>query len=197
MKQMNVKHDLYGLLVADHVHTRKDGAEVYLFQTGPYREFDASNCNDYAVSDVREWLNSDKPAGKWWTEKHGEGSKKPSYWDVAGFLAGFDKEFLDKLEETEFGYFFLPSYTEITGMPNGRFGMDGEQFDAFEGGKNRAALCKCELFNGGRDWWWLRSANPGISYSVRGVSASGDTDAGYSAFYRRRLLVPAFVIKNQ
>ena len=88
--------------------------------------------NRWAVSNIRQWLNSNGAANEWFTPQH-EYDEAPTYTDAPGFLAGFsdevkqhfaivrnktllcdaDRSTLSKdFEETE-DKVFLPSYTEM------------------------------------------------------------------------------------
>lgn len=175
-KTITMKHAIYGDIVLEAVHVREDGKAVYLMRDAiPFRAFSEASCNDYAKSDIKQWLNSDAPAGKWWTDPAGKG-KLPRYWDAPGFLAGFAKEDLERITETELGLFFLPSYTELTGEPNGNLGMEGEQWTAFEGmlyGELAERLRKKELGTGDKAWWWLRSCHPSYPRRARSVNTDG------------------------
>ena len=50
--------------------------------------------NDWKDSDIRQWLNSNKPAGQWW-EPQNPWDRPPAYAETLnGFLYGIDPEFL-------------------------------------------------------------------------------------------------------
>ena len=89
----------------------------------------------WAVSNVRQWLNSDAPSGEWydenWAKKLGhEYDEQPTYGpygaDAAGFLAGFSKDLVyhfakvknqNTINNNQFeytnDYVFLPSAYEL------------------------------------------------------------------------------------
>lgn len=81
---------------------------------------------------MRQWLNSDKPAGQWWTSQNKFDRVPEQHATKAGFMSGFEKEFLDCIQpikvvtalntvsdkaagETEVTYdtFFLPSLEQM------------------------------------------------------------------------------------
>ena len=84
--------------------------------------------NRWSVSNIRQWLNSDGAAGKWFTAQH-EYDAPPTYADAPGFLAGFSADVLQHFTditnttnlnnvdgggtETTVDKVFLPSYTEM------------------------------------------------------------------------------------
>ena len=169
-----VDHNImYGDMIYQHVHTFDNGDEVYLSKMAiPHREFDATNRNNYKVSDINQWLNSDEPAGEWF-KKNEKGALTPSYYDAPGFLQTVSPSFLSRLKKTEYGYFFLPSYTELTGSPNNGV-FEGEQWDALKGENARGILKKVDVLDGKPVWWWTRSANAWNPAIVRGVDSVGD-----------------------
>lgn len=56
--------------------------------------------NNWAESADRQWINSAAAAGEWWTPQTCF-DRIPAYASDAGFLAGFDAEFLDVLGEVD------------------------------------------------------------------------------------------------
>lgn len=57
--------------------------------------------NRWKYSAVRQYLNSDKAAGSWWTQQH-KWDVKPAYADTKdGFLKGFDPELLHYMQVTK------------------------------------------------------------------------------------------------
>ena len=57
--------------------------------------------NRYAHSAIRQWLNSSANAGSWWTVQH-EYDAAPDYATTkAGFMNGFDADFLEVIGETK------------------------------------------------------------------------------------------------
>ena len=88
--------------------------------------------NRWSQSAMRQWLNSDKPAGQWWTSQNKFDRVPEQHATKAGFMSGFEKEFLDCIQpikvvtalntisdkadgETEVTYdtFFLPSLQQM------------------------------------------------------------------------------------
>lgn len=86
----------------------------------------------WSQSAIRQWLNSDKPAGQWWTSQNKFDRVPEQHATKAGFMSGFEKEFLDCIQpikvvtalntvsdkadgETEVTYdtFFLPSLEQM------------------------------------------------------------------------------------
>lgn len=113
--------------IADKNHTGyPDGAVTLITERGiAMRAFDAkesSNSNSdrqsygnnrYSVSNIRQWLNSDAGAGKWYSAQHSADAAPNSsnvwqssnvainpYDTDAGFLNGFSKQFKNALLET-------------------------------------------------------------------------------------------------
>lgn len=90
----------------------------------------------WSQSAMRQWLNSDKPAGQWWTSQNKFDRVPEQHATKAGFMSGFEKEFLDCIQpikvvtvlntvsdkadgETEVTYdtFFLPSLEQMYIVP--------------------------------------------------------------------------------
>lgn len=88
--------------------------------------------NRWSQSAMRQWLNSDKPAGQWWTSQNKFDRVPEQHATKAGFMSGFEKEFLDCIQpikvvtalntvsdkadgETEVTYdtFFLPALEQM------------------------------------------------------------------------------------
>lgn len=90
----------------------------------------ATGYSRWAHSAIRQWLNSGKSRGSWWTAQH-PGDLAPADAGVYdGFLAGFQKEFLSILKpvkvstyawnvglEDTYDTFFLPSLEQIYAAP--------------------------------------------------------------------------------
>lgn len=100
-------------------------------------ECSRSGCNVWATSNIRQWLNSKGDANSWW-QPQTVFDKAPQYANKAGFLNGFDPEFLKAVGEVRKitekniaeGYglaksterFFLLSKTEVYGGTEGNSG---------------------------------------------------------------------------
>ena len=54
--------------------------------------------NRWSQSAMRQWLNSDKPAGQWWTSQNKFDRVPEQHATKAGFMSGFEKEFLDCIQ---------------------------------------------------------------------------------------------------
>ena len=130
--------------------------------------------NRWSISNVRQWLNSDKAANEWFKAQHEYDEAPVSgkvsgsngiYANKPGFLAGFEPEVIEHLteitnitaipvldgggyEET-YDKVFLPSYTEIG------FGSDGDSSEGIKFSKftDNASRIK----SGQGTSYWLRS----------------------------------------
>ena len=154
---------------------------------------------NYVQSGIRQWLESDAPAGQWWRPAH-KFDRMPSYVGRPGFLNGFDPDFVEKLIPTTLSIelngvyevdlpktddpcsfsskMFLPSYTELTGRKNNKI-AEGEMWDACNGVYEEACntyecdrLKKLSL-DGKRVWWWQRSCDPSYPGYARAVDTIG------------------------
>lgn len=131
--------------------------------------------NRWSHSALRQFLNSAKGVNEWWTAQH-LGDVAPEQLETrAGFMTGFDEEFLSCLKpikvttalntvtDTELGNtedtydtFFLPSLEQIYAEPQ-LAGAEGEIFDYW-----RQAVGKTEP-NG----WYDTNINPAyITYAI-------------------------------
>ena len=54
--------------------------------------------NRWSQSAMRQWLNSDKSAGQWWTSQNKFDRVPEQHATKAGFMSGFEKEFLDCIQ---------------------------------------------------------------------------------------------------
>ena len=150
--------------------------------------------NRYKDSNIRLWLNSDGAAGSWWTAQH-DADAAPSYATTkAGFMNGFDANFLDVIGETKIKVvkntvtdggsyeelvdkFYLPSITEV-GLGNENNIAEGALFPYFDSATKRAK----SISGGSAYYWWLRTPYSGSSYRVRSVNSSGSLST-YDAYY--------------
>ena len=152
--------------------------------------------NNWKESALRQWLNTSKDAGTWWTAQT-DYDVAPSYASSTdGFIKGLDADFAEcvgkvtkitarntvtdggGLDTTE-DLFFIPSLTEVYGGQNN--GIDENIAYAYY--KDNSALTAAGTGNdtnrikynksGSAQWWWLRSPNPSYSCSVRGVNSAG------------------------
>lgn len=98
--------------------------------------------NNYNQSAIRQWLNSDKGVGKWWEAKNNYDIRPDQLFTKAGFLTGFEPEFLRAIGRTQQGTkgntvtdggtvetcadkFFLPSLEQIYVKPQATAGDEG------------------------------------------------------------------------
>lgn len=131
--------------------------------------------NRWSHSAIRQYLNSKKGVNEWWTAQHLGDVAPEQLATKAGFMTGFDEEFLSCLKpikvttalntvtDTEIGTtedtydtFFLPSLEQIYAKPQ-LAGVEGEIFDYW-----RQAVGKTEP-NG----WYDTNINPAyITYAI-------------------------------
>ena len=57
--------------------------------------------NRWITSALRQWMNSDKPAGQWWTQQHKWDRHPAQSSSLNGFLFGMDKEFLAQIKKVK------------------------------------------------------------------------------------------------
>lgn len=105
----------------------------------------ATGYNRWSHSAKRQWLNSDRNAGEWWTPQH-IGDSAPNQLSIAkkGFMAGLDDDFLSvvhpvkvrtvynsvidgEVTDITIDSFFLQSVEEIYGVPDFA-GVEGTYF---------------------------------------------------------------------
>ena len=104
-----------------------------------------SGYNRWSHSAIRQFLNSSAQQGAWWTAQHYGDLAPAVVSDKAGFLTGFDDEFLsvigpvavhtlvskaagDGSDET-FDTFFLPSSEQVNFTPSGTVGAEDGYFE--------------------------------------------------------------------
>lgn len=183
-----------------------DAAEIEGSDGGNYRWRTQFGNNNYGQSAIRQWLNAD--TDRWWKPQH-KYDIAPSYADKPGFLAGFSKEFVNRLVrtkrvcatnvifetgevdgvpiETDSQYviedrMFLPSITELTGDANNGV-MEGKRFS------EPLNLVKS-------DWYWQRSCDPRSTHRVWIVGGVGNPRNRDRAFNRCYGFAAACVIKT-
>lgn len=178
--------------------------------------------NNYAQSGIRQWLNSDKAAGSVWkaTNKFDRPTSWATSSDIyyAGFINGLDEDFansvvpakipcrtnstfeVNSLDGTEFSLnhtyqledkFFILSKPEVYGSWDSSSIKDGEVLDFYEDAEN-ADRIKRDV-GGTARWAWLRSPDPSITSSGRGVSSDGSLN-NYTAGNNYRSVAPACII---
>ena len=132
--------------------------------------------NRYAYSGIRQYLNSDKAAGEWWTAQHSTDTAPDYATKKDGFMSYFDSNFLSVIGKTKYrvakntitdggGYedledfFYLPSKMEVgLGTENGI--IEGALFPYFDSADKRIKNYNNSIKVG----WWLRTPQNGVSY---------------------------------
>lgn len=160
-------------------------------------QFDApedgfSNGNSkWSTSNIRQWLNSNKEAGSWFTPASDTDAAPDYAATLDGFMYDLPQGFIEIVarakvttalnfinnygEEITEDYFWLPSYTELSGNLNNV--SEGTQMTKYVGA---SASAKVKYnHNNTAVIWWMRSPLVEESSNVRVIDASG------SAFYTR------------
>lgn len=147
--------------------------------------------NDWKESAIRQWLNSNKPAGQWW-EPQTPWDRPPAYAETANsFLYDLDPDFLDVIGKTQVvtnffdtstgafngtytteDYFFLLSQSQISSNYSG----EGAKYTPYSDKASRIMYK-----DGSATDYWLRT--PYSSNSI-GVSYVGSDGGIYSSFAR-------------
>ena len=151
--------------------------------------------NRWSQSAIRQWLNSDKGPGEWWTPQN-VFDRVPSYVNRPGYLAGFDAAFVAALGEvthstalntvtdggtceTVTDKVFLLSRAEV-GLGTERAGQDDGSVYAYY--KDATNTDRIKLRGKSAADWWLRTPYSGSAHHVRSVSTGGSLNY-YSAVY--------------
>lgn len=146
--------------------------------------------NDWRTSAIRQWLNSNKPAGQWW-EPQTPWDRPPAYAETAnGFLYDLDPEFLEVIGKTQVitkyydvsigaingtytteDYFFLMSQSQVSSD----YSDEGTKYTSYSDKASRIMYK-----NGSARSYWLRSPHSGGSdygyYVTSGGNMSSDVD---------------------
>jgi hypothetical protein len=154
--------------------------------------------SNWKESALRQMLNSDKAVGTFWTPQ--TKYDRPPTWNasIAGFMAGLPADFLEvvgicshitksngiheEADELNSSYetqdrFWLASYSEVFGGMENNV-ADGTQYPYYSG-----ALAADRIkynSSGAARFWWLRSPNPWVTYSVRLVRPDGSVGSDYA-----------------
>ncbi|MED1904848.1 DUF6273 domain-containing protein [Cytobacillus firmus] len=145
--------------------------------------------NEYKVSNIHQWLNSDK--AEWFKPLH-DYDQAPTedyvysrpYADERGFLDSFSPVFKQHLVDTQLedlmAKVFLLSASEV-GLSNK--GRALKLFDDNEAFRKAKPTTECvQIDDEGSadepDWWWLRTPHAGNSDNVRSVNSSGALSNG-------------------
>lgn len=150
-------------------------------EPAPYQ----GGCNRYKWSNIRQWLNSTKPANEWFTPQH-EGDVAPGYANIDGFLYGLPESIVARLKpvkictyiddyagngvDVTYDKVWLPSKEEIfskadwysnTGAPTGT-----EEGPAYEYWENLARQNghNVPMTDQNVAYSWLKSGNSRIWY---------------------------------
>lgn len=209
-------------MVIDHAHTgypqnyttlRTEKIIAYLsFDAGEPENTDSNRRsngnNNYFVSNIDRWLNSDKPAGHWWSKSHTydsaptiENVSHNPYKDKSGFLAMLNSKFVNIILETPIKYkqpdvdsgglvtsnrkVFLLSETELGGTSNG----EGYKFSIYTDDESRKhyptqeaydnSAYKDSNFATNKPWYvWTRTQDSSNSSYVRRIFIQGNIDFG-------------------
>ena len=161
--------------------------------------------NRWSVSNIRQWLNSDKPAGEWYDPMYAY-DEAPDYASQNGFLFNFtesEKQIIipkkniqvvpsednDGPADTTVDSVWLPSYTEYFGSVNiGTNIKEGEQFEWFKTASNRN---HDNVFY----YPWMRSTYVG-SLDIVYCVISGGSSYGGSIAYDSLGVRPAILVKS-
>lgn len=152
--------------------------------------------NNYKESAIRQWLNSDKPAGSVWTPQT-KFDRPPSWAATAdGFMYGMDADFLAVIGKTHIvvsrntvcdgggfdemdDYFFLLSRREVY-MGNEVSGViEGEPYPYYSDYSDLSApgtgadSNRIKYRGGTAQYWWVRTPYSETGYTVRSVYATG------------------------
>lgn len=158
--------------------------------------------NRWRDSDIRQWLNSDAEAGKWWSQRNDFDTRITTMYGAAGFMHGLDEDFRavitkskittntnkiteDGSNDTTYDYFFLPTMKNLNaGDQDSANPEDTVIWDYYQKFRQDGKTGE----NSGRDpnrlkgkstggyiWWWERSPYAGNAFNVRHVKP----DVGY------------------
>lgn len=159
--------------------------------------------NNYKESAIRQWLNSDKPAGQVWTPQT-KFDRPPSWVSTAdGFMYGMDADFLAAIGKTHIvvarntvcdgggydemdDYFFLLSRSEIYGGVEISGVNEGSSYPYYAdysdlNGAGMGNDSNRIKYRGGTvQYWWNRTPYSGYGYLVRGVYTAGGVGGNYA-----------------
>lgn len=154
--------------------------------------------SNWKESNIRQWLNSDLPAGMWFVPQN-KWDNPPAYAEtMAGFMQGFlDFDFVTAVcpvvnttvrdaYSSSGGFditedkFFLPSGTEVVNKANG--GMyEGTVLEMLKGAKAND-LKKTDV-NGVDTSWWLRTTSTSVSRAVFFIKAGKSVTSSVNEEY--------------
>ncbi|MBQ6396198.1 hypothetical protein IJH89_01270 [Candidatus Saccharibacteria bacterium] len=175
---------------------------------GQLRQF---GYNDYYLSALRQWLNSDATAGNWWNASH-VGDVAPSQASsTAGFMNGLPADFKAILSRTEvktagnratvptatvktsYDYFFCPSMYEVYGASTPVEG-DRISYFAVNGSAKSGLRARGRIDGGNTASAWLRSAIQGSANNANyvisdGAAASNAASVAFRAFVACKIIL--------
>lgn len=154
--------------------------------------------NDWKESAIRQWLNSNKPAGQWW-EPQNPWDRPPAYAETMnGFMYDLDPEFLNAIGKTQVttnyydattgtingtyttdDYFFLMSCSQVSGDYSG----EGSKYTPYSDNASRIMYR-----NGSATYYRLRSPDsfgtpPSNLYNVNADGSIYRGSLAYSGHY--------------
>lgn len=145
--------------------------------------------NNWGESAIRQWLNSDKPAGQWW-EPQTPWDRPTTYAETTnGFLYDLDADFLNVVGKTRVttklfnaytnaidgtytteDFFFLVSQSQISSSYSG----EGSEYPYYSDGSSRIMYK-----NGSASSYWLRTPNSDPCYVMQ-VDSDGPIQKNYA-----------------
>ena len=175
--------------------------------------------NRWATSAMRQYLNSDKPAGSVWNPQTVFDRPWDSATSKAGWMRGLDPQFLaicgkvnvstilntvcdkpalNKDMEVTKDTFFLPSMPEVYGgkensNDNGTPWKFYSANSTLASPSGAADANRIKYWNGNPDWWWQRGASAGNAYYVRIVYTGGNAWNSYYAVSTNGVAVACIV----
>lgn len=163
--------------------------------------------NQYSLSNIFKWLNSDAPGGQWYNndaKPHANDTVSTEFAAHPGFLYYFtsdEKAALKTMEltiakntitagggnERVSGKVYLPTCTQM-GLGNENNIVEGDPFDAFKTNTDRIStvhpqvIAKTSQVSKPADlttawWYWMATAYTSYSHVVRGVAGGGSNSS--------------------
>lgn len=169
--------------------------------------------NNWEQSNIRQWLNSDKPAGQWW-EPQNNWDRPPSYASTKnGFLYDLDPELVEVLGSvakvtTVYGTssyttndtVFLLSQTEVYGGDAKSGDPEGTAYSFYSNSSSSPTsgnnTNRIMYDNGSATRYFLRTPNTSSAetYYVKDVTTSGSIAYNYLAMRENGILVACNII---
>lgn len=174
--------------------------------------------NNYKESAIRQWLNSDKPAGQVWSPQT-KWDRPPSWAATAdGFMHNMDADFLAVVGKTHIvtaravtyeggaaydemdDYFFLLSRSQVYGGKEVSAVDEGSPYPYFSDYSDLNAAGtgadrnRIKYKNGTAAYWWLRTPVTANGNIPRFVSTAGVVNYYHSAYYAYGVLPACNII---